>query len=218
MVTHQWSVMITDWMLAGYAAWLCVLMRRHAVAAKETSRYVAAAFVACALAAFDGGVRHGFGVWCTSFTYSVFWYVSYALILPGSTILACGVLRGFARDADYRQISQLLIGFKFLLAAELFLTSGDIQWIAANWGVDMSAIASVGIAAAFSWWGSRAGQWLLTGVAIGVFGGVIQHGWIVGTDGMLHDNLFHLIQIPALYCFYRATFFLYERRTQQQPH
>lgn len=93
-MTPEWSVMVTDWLLAAVCMRLARSLWRYPYRAQHR---VAAAFTTAAVAACIGGVRHGIGPWLPADVCAVLRFFSYALLPPAVALLLLGVKLAGAR-------------------------------------------------------------------------------------------------------------------------
>lgn len=202
---YQWSVMATDALLALACLVLAGRVNRVADTDAEAPHLVAGAFIIWGSAALVGGFRHGLGPLLSPSDLPLFWYSSYVLIMLGNALLLWGFLRAMVADEDVRQMwYPICFVLKFLMLTLFFLISGETRVVAFDGAVSIGMLA---VAAAGTWrhpFLAPSARWLVAGAAVSVVAGLLQIGLVVHTGGTLHDDLFHLIQIPAVYSFHRA--------------
>lgn len=97
MCMHEWSVMITDWLLAS----LCGVLAHRLYRSRKLLRTISTAFVIGAVAALVGGLRHGIGPWLPMHVNVVMRFFSYALIVPAALLLVFGMLRAGVRQSRW---------------------------------------------------------------------------------------------------------------------
>jgi hypothetical protein len=173
---------LTDYALAAVAAFLGVRLLR-------SNRFWALAFLALALAALLGGTWHGFwqsdSLWKAT-TLSV-------------GVASFGMVAGSALAITHGAARQLVFGFALLkLVAYGFwiLRHDDFVWVIVDSG---SALAIVGLL--YLW---RFSGWMLAGVGISIVAGAVQASALALHASFNHNDLYHLIQIAALFAFYRG--------------
>jgi hypothetical protein len=166
----------TDYLL-GVAAVLFAakLWRSH--------RMWALAFVFTAAASFFGGTYHG---------------ISRTVPLWKATVLSVG-LASFFLLAGY---SRAFAGFaivKLVVYASWMTTHNDFVWVIADYGTTLLVI---GVATALR--RSAATPWILGSIAVSVAAAVVQRAGFALHAHFNHNDLYHVIQLVALWMLYRA--------------
>lgn len=215
MPVHEWSVLVTDWLLAALCIILAHRLRRRTPIQRRSPRLVATAFDVCAVCAFIGGIRHGLGPWLPPPVYRGVWYIGYVFVLLAGTFLLLGVLRSLVRSSEDRSLYTTLAWFVGGLGSLFLFFSGSTLWVALAWGTDTVVIGMMALYAIQQWATRNVGKWLLAGALISILAGLVQQGLLVGAHGTLHDDLFHLIQMPAIWCYFQAA--LLFRETPDSP-
>ena len=173
---------LTDYALAGVSAWLGFRLL-------GSSRFWALAFFALELAALLGGTWHGFFksdlLWkATTLSVGV---ASFGMIVGSALATTTGVARRF------------LVGFaalKLLAYTVWMLGHDDFIWVIAD---TASALLIVGL---LHLW--RRNGWMLAGVAVSILAGMAQASGLALHEHFNHNDLYHVIQIIAMFLFYRG--------------
>lgn len=174
---------LTDYALAGVAGTFAYRLRKIAP-------LWALGLAALALAALAGGTWHGW-----------FWHSD---PLWKATVLLAGVanfgmLAGSARATTQGSVSSALVAFaalKLAVYAAWMLRHDEFIWVVAD-----TAVALALVAALYFW---RFSGWMLAGVAVSVLAGLAQASGLRLHAHFNHNDLYHLIQIGALFAFYRG--------------
>lgn len=203
MLIHEWTTSATDAVLAASSWWFAYRIKRHSPES-DARRGVARALWLCGAAAAIGGVRHGFMTQMSGMAYAVAWYASYVLIMMAGTVLLRSVIYGLIDRTERQHAYETLCVFKLAICVLFFLESADAFWVAVSWGTDVLIIGMWSFGKIQKGWNRLACRWLTMGATVSVIAGLIQQGWLVGTNGPLHDDLFHLVQAGAVYGYYRA--------------
>jgi hypothetical protein len=181
-VISEPMTVFTDYALAGVSAWLgCKLL--------GSSRFWALAFLALALAALLGGTWHGFFksdlLWkATTLSVGV---ASFGMVV-GSSLLT---LTGTAL-----RILVVFAAIKLLAYTAWMLGHDDFIWVIAD---TASALLIVGV---LHLW--RLNGWMLAGVAVSILAGVAQASGLALHEHFNHNDLYHVIQIAAMFLFYNG--------------
>lgn len=173
---------LTDYALAGVAGTLAFRLR-------QITPLWALGLAALALAALAGGTWHGF------------WQGD--LLWKATTLLAgmanFGMLAGAALATTRGAARTVLVAFaalKLAVYAAWMLRHDEFIWVVAD-----TALALALVAALYLW---RFNGWMLAGVAVSVLAGLAQASGLRLHAHFNHNDLYHLIQIGALFAFYRG--------------
>ena len=189
---------LTDFVLAAVAAFWALLVFRSSD--QRASRLFAVALAAAALSTLVGGLYHTFHgelMWkATALAAGLFSFflglsVAVAFLSPGS-----------ARIARIILIAQLCV---YAIAA-LFID--DFWLVIVDYGSVMLAILVVCAIR----WSNDAARWIAAAILISVAASALQMSSIrVGP--LNHNDVYHVVDLLALYCFYRGGMLL----TRVQP-
>ena len=212
MTISEPATMATDYLLAVaggfFAARLWRASRRHRSAA---AGWWSAAFVTMALGAAAGGTHHGFaeplgeaGRWLT-------WRLTLYLLAATSFLLVAAT--AFAVLA--KRLRTLVVGLALLklVAFALFLSRhGEFRYVVYDYGSAMAVVLLLQV-----WVGLRSGKpgagLLIAGVLVGFVAAVIQQSGFDLHRHFNHNDLYHLVQLLALWLFYRGAL----RQTAPHP-
>lgn len=176
------TTLLTDYALGAVSAALGVNLIKR-------SRLWALAFVALAVAAFLGGTWHG--LWQSD----LLWKATTLSV----GVASFGMVAGSAHLTTTGALKRLLLIFaalKWLAYTVWMLTRDDFIWVVADTGI---ALALVGL---MHLW--RFNGWMLGGVAVSLVAGAVQASGLGLHPRFNHNDLYHVIQIAAMFLFYRG--------------
>lgn len=198
-MVHEWSVMLTDVILA----LACFDLQRRAIRGvprdQESSYTVTAAIGLVGLAALIGSIRHGWGPDLSLESYQVLWTSGYLFIMISGNLLVWGCIRG----SCLKETHGLWMGIctsRLVLTCTPFLLVRDTFFVAADWVLTMLMLAVVAVRI-WQLGKHELGRDIGIGVTVSIIAGCIQQGVFFGTRSHLHDDLCHIIMIPAMYAF-----------------
>ena len=176
------TTVITDYVLGAVSIFLSLRLI-------DGSRFWALAFCALGLGALLGGTWHGFWqddlLWkATTLSVGV---ASFGMVAASAGALTTGKLRtgliAFAAGKLFAYVAWMLY-------------HDDFIWVVADTG------AALGIVAALHLW--RFNGWVLSGVAVSVLAGLAQASGFALHQRFNHNDLYHVLQIGAMFLFYRG--------------
>ncbi|HEV8106402.1 MAG TPA: hypothetical protein VGP97_02695 [Burkholderiales bacterium] len=176
------TTVLTDYALAVVSAFLGFRLIAY-------SRFWSLAFLALAVGALLGGTWHGF--WQSD-------------LLWKATTLAVGVTSfGMVGASAYaltpgklRNGLIALAAVKLLAYLAWMLRHDDFIWVVADTGIALLIVAAVHV------W--RFNGWILAGVAVSVLAGLAQASGLALHERFNHNDLYHVLQIAAMFLFYRG--------------
>ena len=204
MLINEWSTGATDAILATVCLVLAHRIKQRCITETPAVLNIARSLALCGVAAFIGGVRHGFAPQLSEIAYACAWYSSYMFIMMSGTLMLWSILCGLVGNPRYHRMLGAFCLFKLAMCGLWFLKDADAMWVAVSWGLDIVFIGAFSAAKTHH----PACRWLIAGAAGSLVAGLIQCGWLVGIVGPLNNDLFHLLQIPAVYAFYAAALVL----------
>jgi hypothetical protein len=194
--------MATDFAIAAISVVFALGVARttHGVA---TARGVwALSFAFAAVAATIGGVVHGFVLHLRPATKQRLWKATqYVMGLAALAILAGAVL---AFLEGTLQLVVLALGLaKFVRYLTVLPRRDDYGVVVTDYALSMIGALTL---ASYGWFahGAPAAPWLISGVAVSAVAAAVQLTKIAPHPRFNHNDLYHVIQIVALYLFYRG--------------
>jgi hypothetical protein len=199
------ATLITDWVLAAcagmWAAWLMSNAATRGAPGVPTLVW-GVAFAATAVGAFAGGVVHGFqrrmGVrWARPL-----WRATLHLVaLASAAFLAATVL--VFPDSTVRAVGLGAAGLKLIAVSWLLARAPRFAVVLADSLVTLAAALALQGAA---WWshGAASAPWVFGGLGLSVVAGAIQAFRLAPHEHFNHNDLYHVVQIGALWLLYRG--------------
>jgi hypothetical protein len=195
--------MLTDYVLGAFALVLAFRLQAAALASGQiTHRLWAIGFAMTAVAAFVGGTYHGLIQMIPAVAGRVLWKITLVSTGFGSAALfAAAVMAATTGTLQWALLALALL--KLLVFLEVILTRNNFLLVVLDYG---SALLAILLAA----WFLRptgitpAAGWLAAGVGVSVAAGAIQAFRLAPHPKFNHNDLFHVIQLGALYCLYRG--------------
>lgn len=176
---HDPMALITDTLLAVAAVVFAVLLWR-------AHRMWALAFVFTGLAAFLGGTYHAFA--------------PEDALLWKAVVYSVGIASFFLLAGSGGRILRIFATAKLLLYLIWMATHDEFVWVIADYGLTLMIVGAV-----HAIWRSRATPWVLSSIAISILGALVQQFRVtVHPYWFDFNDLYHLIQIVALWMLYRG--------------
>lgn len=189
---------LTDYLLAlaGWT-WGGLLLRERTTPA----RLFGLAFVASGVAAAIGGSLHGFGPRWSEAQRAHAWLATYGAIGLANLLLVAGAVLAWAPRLYHVPLLGLL-GFRLGVYAILLASHREFRYVVYDFAGTLLALAALALL-------GRASRpapvpMVLLGVAVSFAGACVQHFRLAPHPLFNHNDLFHVIEIGGLYCFYRA--------------
>jgi uncharacterized protein DUF6962 len=194
---------VTDVLLAAVSFWVALQLlptmrhlREHAIS------YWVAALCSVGASAALGGIWHGFAPALEPRTAALIWTSTIALAIAGSFMFLIATLHVFTSG----RLLGLLSGgavIKFVLFAVWANVNHDLRLVIYDAGLTMLIML---LLASWGAWLQRvpAASWILAGVVTAMVAALFLQGRVSLHRYFNHNDLYHVIQVGALYCLYRA--------------
>ena len=184
---------ITDYMLTAAAAWFAWSLWRAG------QRAWSLAFLFTSLGSFFGGTYHAFN--------------ADALWKP--TVYSIGLASMFLLIAAKPSWAIVAVA-KFMLYATWMITHDDFKYVIIDYGVTLVLVA---IRQSIAWFDSRAesAPWIVGSICVSVAGALVQQMNIDLHRHFNHNDLYHVIQLAALWMLYRGGLLFSRRTPTDQP-
>lgn len=195
------ATLATDYLLGAIClvfAWRVFLRRGD----QHSGRVWAASLAMTGLGAIAGGTYHGFIDMLGYGTAAMLWKATTYLIGIGATALFLAAAHAAFRTQSVR--SALAIGGSIQLIVYLMWmsTHDDFRFVVYEYAGLMILILVI---AAFRWRQlSPAAPWLVTGILVSFAAAAIQQSGLSLHRHFNHNDLYHVVQITAMYLLYRA--------------
>ena len=186
MTIHEPMTLATDYLLAASALVFAAGLWRRA-------RLWSLAFVCTAVASLAGGSYHGFGPLLEPAIARALWKITLFAVGCASFFLLSGTSRALAAFA----------AIKLVVYASWMITHDDFVWVIADYGSTLLIVAAMFVA---RWLRQRhpAAPWIVASIAVSVIAALVQQSGFALHRHFNHNDLYHLIQIVALWLLYRG--------------
>ena len=201
---------VTDLLLSGLAFRLAVGLLPIARRVREFAiRYWFGAFVGVAASGLLAGIVHAFGAEMDPQTSALIWSISMALNIAASFLFLIAILHAYTSGRLLGWLAGCAVT-KFVLFAMWATVNDDFRLVIYDSGLTLAAMLLM--ASWFAWLQREpSAPWILAGVMTAMVAALFQQGRVSIHRYFNHNDLYHLIQMGALYCFYRAGEFLHDR-------
>jgi hypothetical protein len=196
------ATMATDFAIAAICVAFTLKTMHIAPGVASVRGLWALTFAFAAVAAIVGGVVHGFALHLDARAKQHLWKATqYTMGLTGLAILAAAG-GAFVDEPARRWVLGVAIA-KFAAYAAVVQRRDDYTIVVADYGASMIALATLAIVG----WARRsaaAAPWLVAGVLVSAVAAAVQLRKVAPHPRFNHNDLYHLVQIGALYLFYRG--------------
>jgi hypothetical protein len=199
--------MATDYALA--AANSCFGWRL-ARSASRARRCWAAGFLALAVCALVGGSFHGLRAAAGPGVLATLWQITELSAGVASLFLLAGVAYAATEPAPRRWIMVFAAG-KFLAFAALAVATDRYLLVVADTGITM--LVALVLALLRLRTGEAFARWLVAGIGVSGIAAGVQASGLAPHPHFNHNDLYHVIQLLAMYLLYRAGMLMNGRRT-----
>ena len=186
MTISEPTTVLTDYLLAGVAAWLALPLFRGA---GKSRKLWSCAFICLALAALLGGTWHGF------LKSDALWKAT--LLAAGGA--SFGMVAGSAVASFSGRGRDLLIALasiKLLVYCVWMLCHDEFIYVVIDTGIAFLILLGLHL------W--RFNGWIVAGVAVSIAAALVQAGGLKLHEHFNHNDLYHVIQLGAIVLFYRG--------------
>lgn len=202
MTIHEPGTLISDLVLAAVSATLAFRLRRATAPNNTPARAWAGTLALAAASSALGGLSHGFGPELPAWADALLWRATLWTLSLAAATMAWSLVDELAAS-DRRRGWQVAIVAKAAVFIGITALVPQFVLAIADYGVAMLAWLGAGIVCRRAWRG-----WFLAGVGVSIVAAVVQQA---GPDLAMHFNhndLFHLIQVGALWLLYRGALWL----------
>lgn len=200
MELHEVNTLISDYVLAA-ASFLFAGGLYAGRTQERTSLWFPLAFLVLGLGSLTGGTYHGLFPDASSSAAGIIWILTLELIATASFLLLIGLVREVTSGRTVR-IFLVVFGLKWIAVMIFNLYYLSFFYTVLNYGVDMLAILVVSLL--FYRRAPTGLAWLITGVLVTFLGSAIQQSGFSPHRYFNHNDLYHAVQLFALYGFYRG--------------
>lgn len=200
MRVYEPSTTITNLLLGIFAL---VLAFRLLKQNKQLSRRDwGLAFVASGVAAMFGAASHGLGPQSSLPVQQMIWKCTIITVGFASCFLLAGALRAMLAASRVRSVALVATYLKCAAYSAWMLFHDEFIFVIIDYGVAMLIIALI---TSVDWKREpRRAGFILAGIAISFMGAAVQAARLGLHEHLNHNDIYHLIQMAALYFFYRG--------------
>ncbi len=201
--------MLSDYVLAALALILArPLLKIGREPGRRPARLWAFALVATAAGAFWGGTSHGFAVQLGETGNAVLWKLTVWSIGGASFFMLSGSIVA-ALEGRVRRVLLTIVALKFAAYVIWMVFHDRFLFVIIEYAPNMLAVAGLHAYARRVSRDSASG-WMIGGVAVSfAAAGIQQSGWVFH-EYFNYNDLYHVVQMAALYLFYRGARLLRE--------
>jgi len=206
------GTVLSDWLLAAFTAWLAWLLLRQALRVDDRAvRLWFWAFCALAFSAGLSGAWHAFAGNVDVTLAPLLWTFSLVLASAAGLLFLLSTLRVYVRGRALGTLAGLAVA-KFALFAIYVALKDDFRMLVYD-----SALTLL-IVLGFSAWGAWARRlpgaaWVVAGVLVCVLGAFFQGGRVSIHRQLSYNELWHVLQMGAMYLLFRGGLLLREHGT-----
>jgi hypothetical protein len=200
--------LVTDYILSGVTGWLGWQLWA-AREAQASRRLWALAFAALALAALAGGSHHGYSLLLPESVLAALWKVTVFSVGIASFGMLCGSAVAVTSERT-RQLLLMLAGAKLALYSLWMADHDEYLFVIADTGGAMLGIAILHL---WSWIRDREepSRWIIGAIVVSVLAASVQAAGLAPHPHFNHNDLYHVIQITAMFLFYKGAKLLRDR-------
>lgn len=197
------TTMITDYLLGLFTVFLVLRLFKHNEERPQNSiRLWGLALISTAIAAFLGGTSHGFAMHLGDVSKTVIWKMTVYSIGLASFFILSGTIFATVANPLRRWLLGLVL-FKFLVYAGWMVSHNNFKYVIFDYAPAMLAVVILQIYASTKW-KHKSAPWLISGVLISFAAAGIQISGFTIHQHFNHNDLYHVIQIGAIYFLYRG--------------
>ncbi|MGH9317271.1 MAG: DUF6962 family protein [Thermoanaerobaculia bacterium] len=204
--------MATDYALAAASlAAAALLWRAGRGRGRISIRLWAMAFLSTAFATLLGGTYHGFHDALDDTGRAILWKLTvYCVGLADLSLLAGAAVASGTRPVAKWILSAAVV--KFAVYAVWMRSHDDFRYVISDYGCSMAGVLLLELYAYWKGRGEHAG-WVVAGVLVSFAAAAVQKLQITISEHFNHNDLYHVIQLGALYLLYRGGLLLKDHWT-----
>lgn len=210
MTIAEPSTFVTDFLLAAFTLWLAWGLFQEAYRLKDRSIALwLGAFCAVAASGILGGIWHGFSPRMDPRVATLLWTASMIMASTASLLFLLAILRVYTSGRLLGILGGVAVA-KFALFAMWVAVNDNFRLVVYDSALTMFVIVVL------STWGAWArhlpsAPWVLAGVLISMLAELFQQGRVSIHPHFNHNDLYHVIQMGAMYFLCRGGLLLRER-------
>jgi Family of unknown function (DUF6962) len=192
---------LTDYLLSAETYFFSMLLLRAGISNLQHSVWLwGAAFSAIATAALAGGTFHGFHGMQQTYR-DALWKITVFSIGLSCLLMLAGTV--FASITSMRSLIMMVILLNFLIFTVWMIFRSDYKYVVYN-----SLIAMFGVLLLLILFRPPGSGWILIAVLVSFAAAGIQRSKLSLHKNFNHNDLYHVIQMGAMYLFYKGAMLL----------
>ncbi len=201
---------LTDYILAVFTITLAVFLYRAGRQQRQVSiKLWAAAFVATAIAAIVGGTAHGFALYLGHLSKAIIWKATVISIGIASFFMLAGtIIASVKKPVSRFFLAAALI--KFLIYAVWMVFHDEFRFVIYDYAPAMFGVIFLQLYVFVKGQGKSAG-WIIAGIFVSFAAAGIQLSGFTIHQHFNHNDLYHVIQIGAIYLLYKGACLLKDK-------
>jgi hypothetical protein len=197
------TTLVTGWLLAAYTARLAWTLFKEAYRTRDRALSLwLRAFCAIAASAFAGSVWDGFSARMEPSAATLVWASAMILATSGSLLFLLAILHVYASGRMLGILSGIAVA-KFALFTVWLTVNDNFSVVVYDGALTMLVLVVL------STWGAWAREipsapWILAGVLVSMLAALFQQGRVSVHPHFNHNDLYHIIQMGAMYFLFRG--------------
>lgn len=204
MTITEPTTMITDSLLAVIALYLSLQIFQGNQS--KAARLWAWGLIMTAVAALAGGTSHGFSLYLSETADSIIWKTTVYAIGITSLVMLSGTILASTTGILQRILLTLTL-LKFVFYAYWMISHNEFKYVIYDYAPAMLLIIILQIFARLRYAAASA-PWLISGIIVSFFAAGVQLNGFTIHEHFNHNDLYHVIQMIALYVIYRGVVLL----------
>ncbi len=202
------TTMLTDYCLAILTGYFALKLLRSDPRQRSVWLW-GAAFLATAAAAMLGGTSHGFAFYFDDFWKTLIWKATVYAVGLASFFMLSGTIMAVVK-APVRKWLLAAAVIQFLIYASWMINHDDFKYVIYDYVPAMLAVIALQVYAYFRA-KEKSALWIITGILISFFAAGIQQSGLTLHQHFNHNDLYHVIQMGAIYVLFRGARLLNDR-------
>jgi hypothetical protein len=196
--------MFTDYLLGGYTLYLCILMFQEGNEdAVLSTWFFLLAFLSSAIGAIVGGSSHGFKTYLSKRQDKIIWKITVYMIGIGSLCMLVGATISSVSNQTIATLLILIAILKFAIYAWWMSSHDEFIFVIVDYVPSMLLVIILKIITYIQIEDPSA-LWIISGIGVAFIAAAIQASGKGIHQHFNHNDIFHLIQLPAMYLIYRG--------------
>ncbi len=195
--------MITDYLLGGWTFYLAFKLIHKGMRVSQRSIILwGLSFVATGIAALIGGTSHGFALYFGTMTKAVIWTATLISIGFASLfLLSSAIITTFKKPLRDWLIAATAL--KFILFAVWIVSHSEFKYVIYDYVPAMIGVLTVQVYGKYSR-GDKSAAWIILGILVSFGAAAIQQSGFTLHEHFNHNDLYHVIQMGAIYMLYKG--------------